>query len=182
LAAEIERSIEPDASVSDRASPALRDARAKLTALRKTMAARLGQLIRRYHDVLSGDYHAERDGRYVLPVRADAHVKVQGIVLGASASGATLYVEPQEVTSLGNELKVAEGVVMREEARVVAALSALAAQHAESALGALEAAVEADVLVAIVRWAAEAGAVAIAPDDEPRLRLRTLRHPLLLGT
>src|SRR5690606_11363245 len=57
LAAEIERSIEPDASVSDRASPALRDARAKLTALRKTMAARLGQLIRRYHDVLSGDYH-----------------------------------------------------------------------------------------------------------------------------
>lgn len=177
----IERAIEPDGSVSDDASPALREARRRVAELRKTLTARLGQLIRKYAEVLSGDYYAERDGRYVLPVRSDAHVRVPGIVLGSSASGSTLYVEPQELTGPGNELKVAEGAALREEARVIAALGELARAHAPALERAFEAAAEADVLLAVVRWAAESRSVAVEPDDGPRLALRAMRHPLLVA-
>jgi DNA mismatch repair protein MutS2 len=181
LRAEVARSIEPDGGVSDAASPALRDARKRVTELRRAVTGRLAQLIRRHADLLSGDYYAERDGRYVLPVRSDAHVRVEGIVLGSSASGATLYVEPQELTGLGNQLKVAEAAVEREQARVLSALSALAREHAAAARTAFGAAAQADVLVAIVRWAAETHSIAIAPDRERRVVLSGVRHPLLIG-
>ena len=49
--------------------------------------------------MVQADYYTEREGRYVLPVRADAHLRVPGIVLGSSASGATLFVEPEELTA-----------------------------------------------------------------------------------
>jgi DNA mismatch repair protein MutS2 len=181
LRAEIERSIEPDGSVSDAASPALRDARRRVSELRRQVTGRLAQLIRRHAELLSGDYYAERDGRYVLPVRSDAHMRVDGIVLGSSASGSTLYVEPQELTGLGNQLKVAEAAAEREQARVLAALGALAREHAARARAAFDAAAQADVLLAITRWAQETGSVAIAPDQERRLLLIGMRHPLLIG-
>jgi DNA mismatch repair protein MutS2 len=179
--AEIERSIEPDGSISDAASPALCDARRRVSELRRAVTGRLGQLIRRHAELLSGDYYAERDGRYVLPVRSDAHARVEGIVLGSSASGATLYVEPQELTGLGNELKVAEAAVGREQARVLAALGALAREHAEAARVAFDAAAQADVLLAVTRWAAETSSIPIEPVEERRLRLIGMRHPLLIG-
>ena len=181
LGAEIERAIEPDGSIADAASPELAAARRRVAQLRKSLTGRLGQLIKKYAEVLSGDYYAERDDRYVLPVRSDAHVRVPGIVLGSSASGATLYVEPQELASLGNDLKLAQAAALREEARVVAAISALAQEHAAAARRAFDVAAEADVLLALVRWAAEARAVAIPPDGEARMALSGVRHPLLVA-
>ncbi len=77
VAAELDRCIEPDGNVADRASPELGRARRAVTDTRKDLGQRLGQLIRRYSDVLSDEYWTERDGRYVLPVRSDAHLKVR---------------------------------------------------------------------------------------------------------
>ena len=54
-----------------------------------------------YADVLRERHHLEREGRFALPVRADAHRRVDGIVLGTSSSGATLFIEPRQVTELG---------------------------------------------------------------------------------
>src|SRR5690606_1875992 len=86
---------------------------------------RLGELVRRYADVLQGSYSTEREGRFVLPVRADAHYRVEGIVLGSSGSGSTLFVEPREVTEIVNRLRLREAEVEREVARVLAELTAL---------------------------------------------------------
>ena len=56
-----------------------------------------------------------REGRWVLPVRTDAHERFPGIVHATSGSGSTLFVEPRAVIPLGNRLKVLEGEVRREE-------------------------------------------------------------------
>jgi DNA mismatch repair protein MutS2 len=177
----LSESIEPDGSVADSASPELRSARRRVSEARKELQGRLGALARRYSEVLRDEYWTERDGRYVLPVRSDAHLPVEGIVLGSSASGATLYVEPQEITALGNRLKLAEAEVEREEARVLARLSGEAAALAEEIARALEACVEADVLASLARWAELTRSIAVVPDAEARIDLRAARHPLLVA-
>ena len=67
----------------------------------------------------------EREGRWVLPVRSDAHERFPGIVHATSSSGATLFVEPRAVVAMGNRLKVLEAEVKREEQAVYARLTAL---------------------------------------------------------
>jgi DNA mismatch repair protein MutS2 len=171
--------IDADGGLADRASPDLAHARRKANEMRQRVISRLDELIARYAEVLQDRYYTVRDGRYVLPVRSDSHIRVAGIVLGSSASGATLFIEPRAVTSLGNQLKVAMADVEREEARVLADLSDRARRHIEPLEGAWQACIEADVLAAIARLSESMDATAIELDEEPVLELRAMRHPLL---
>jgi DNA mismatch repair protein MutS2 len=181
LEAELASSIEPDGSVADAASPELARARRQTAEMRRTLSGVMTQLASRYAEVLRDRAYVERDGRYTLPVRADTHLRVPGIVLGSSASGGTLYVEPQEAVELGNRLQLAEAHVEREVARVLAELSG----HLESAADALDqayqACIEADVLRAFVHFARAADARVPTLSREPALSLRRIRHPLLLA-
>jgi len=177
----LERALDPDGSVSDNASPALREARARAREAREALKERLEGCLRTHADVLSGRYYTERDGRYVLPVRSDAHLRVDGIVLGSSASGGTLFVEPSEATAQGNRLKVRLAEVEREELRVLAELTEKVAQDAEAIRGSFEASVEADRLAALALWARAAKGHVIVPSTDDRIDLRQVRHPLLVG-
>jgi DNA mismatch repair protein MutS2 len=96
---EIARAFEADGSLADRASPRLAQLRQEHGTARARMISRLEEIMRRYAHVLSDAYWTERDGRYVLPMRADAHERFPGIVHGASGSGATLFVEPRVVSA-----------------------------------------------------------------------------------
>lgn len=182
LAKRLEDALESDGTLSDGASPELRQVRRRVNEARRELSQRLGELVTRYSEVLRERYYTERDGRFVLPVRADAHLRVSGIVLGASASGGTLYVEPQEITGLGNRLTLLLGEVEREETRVLAELTELVAVHLDAVKRAREVCINADVLAALVRWAFEAGAHSVFPEDEPLLLLQSMRHPLLVGS
>jgi DNA mismatch repair protein MutS2 len=180
LADRIGASLERDGTVSDSASPALREARLKAREVREELKRRLGELVQRYADVIQGQYYTERDGRYVLPIRSDAHYRVEGIVLGSSASGSTLFVEPREVTDLGNKLRVREAAVEREVARVLAELSAVLRERIEAVKVALEVCVEADVVAALARFAVETRSRAIDVADDARFDVQHARHPLLV--
>ncbi len=178
---ELDNALDEDGNVADRASDELAQARRRVASVRSELTTRIGRLVSRYSEVLRDAYYAERDGRYVLPVRADAHRRVPGIVLGSSASGGTLYVEPQEITELGNRLGVAEATAEREEARVLARLCDSAAVLADELQQAYEACLRADELGAIASWAREVEGVVVTPDPDSGIELRAMRHPLLLG-
>ena len=174
--------IAADGAVADRASADLSRARSKVREARDELKRRLGQLMGRFADLLQGQYYTEREGRFVLPVRSDAHLRVDGIVLGSSASGSTLFVEPRELTEIGNRLRVAEAEAAREEARVLTELSKdVNAVHNECE-AAFFACVAADLHGAASRWADETQSVVLSLDSEPRIELRGARHPLLLLT
>jgi len=181
LAAALDAALEPDGTVSDGASPELREARARAREAREALKERLEGCLRTHADVLSGRYYTERDGRYVLPVRSDAHLRVEGIVLGASASGGTLFVEPSEATAQGNRLKLRLAEVEREELRVLAELTEKVARHAEAIEGAFEACIEADRLASLALWARATKANVIVPSADDRIDLREVRHPLLVA-
>jgi DNA mismatch repair protein MutS2 len=186
---EITSAFEPSGLLADHASPRLRELRSEHAAARARMISRIEELIRRYAHILSDTYWTEREGRYVLPVRSDAHERFPGIVHASSGSGATLFVEPRVLIPLGNRLKMLEGEVRREEEAIYAALTARVAEVVSSVRGAIEALGHADLLLAVSRLARDLKlrfpeVVAAAPD----LRgdggfvadLRDLRHPLLV--
>ena len=174
--------IDEGGAVVDRASPELAHARAKVREARDEMKRRLGQLMGRFADLLQGQYYTEREGRFVLPIRSDAHLRVDGIVLGSSASGSTLFVEPRELTLVGNRLRVADAEAAREEARVLLALSSEVKAASDACEGAFFACVAADLCSAVTRWADETQSVVLAIQEDARLELRAARHPLLLLT
>lgn len=176
---ELQSSIDDDGTVADRASPELARARRQVTELRKQVKARLGELIHRYREALQDAYFAERDGRYVLPVRADAPFRVEGMVLGSSASGQTLYVEPRELSELGNRLKLSEATAEHEAQRVLAELCENLAPRADAVLGAVEVGAHADALRAIAEFAAATSANVLEFGAPGSLSLLGMRHPLL---
>jgi DNA mismatch repair protein MutS2 len=179
LLATLDFAIDPDGGLADRASVDLAQSRRRAGEMRQRVIARLDELIHKYREVLQDGYYTVRDGRYVLPVRSDSHIRVPGIVLGSSASGHTLFIEPGAVMSLGNQLKVALADVEREEARVLAELSERARRECAAINDAIEACVDADVLLAMVRIADVMKGIAIPVEDGPVLDLRVARHPLL---
>jgi DNA mismatch repair protein MutS2 len=181
LHAEIQRCIAPDGSVLDGASPALARARRQAGDLRDDLRQRLQRLLGRLGEAVQGQYVAERDGRYVLPIRADAPFRVEGFVLGSSASGSTLYVEPTETHELGNRVQRAEAEVRVEEARVLTELSAAVGALLPAVRQAAQACVQADCLRALALYARHCEALPFEPAREPRLELRAMRHPLLVG-
>jgi DNA mismatch repair protein MutS2 len=179
LEEDLAHSLDPDGTVADRASPELLRARKRTRDLREELKRKLGQLIERHADVVQADYYTEREGRYVLPVRADAHLRVPGIVLGSSASGATLFVEPEELTGLGNQLRIQEAEALREAAKVLVVLSGYLASDAEQVRVAQRACEEADVLGALARFARQTRSLIVPLVAEARFDLKSARHPLL---
>jgi len=174
------RAIDEHGRVVDDASPELADARAREKRARRALQEKLAAMMSRHEDVLREGGFVERDGRYGLPVRSDAHRRVEGIVLGSSGSGATVFVEPPEVTAIVNRLKMAEADSERAEEKVRIELSAAVAGRAEEALVAYEACIRADVLAALSSWAQKARAIAIVVDEGSSIELVCMRHPLLV--
>jgi DNA mismatch repair protein MutS2 len=117
--------VELDGTLRDDASAELKRLRNEINALRERIMGRLQDVIDKHADLLSDNYYTLRDGRYVLPVRRDAHDRLPGIVHGESSSGASIFVEPRGVIEHGNRLKLAEAERTREELRILAAASEL---------------------------------------------------------
>jgi DNA mismatch repair protein MutS2 len=179
----IARCFDPDGTLSDRASPRLRELRGEHLASRGRMIARIEEIQRRYSAILQDDYWTEREGRYVLPVRSDAHERFPGIVHASSASGATLFVEPRALIPLGNRLKMLEGEVRREEEQVLAQLTGRVLEAIGSVGFALEAIARADLRAATAKLARELSLrfpeLPDGKDADFVADLRALRHPVL---
>ncbi len=131
-----------------------------------------------------------RDGRYVLPVRAEARSAVPGIVHDSSASGATIYVEPLAVIELGNRWRELQAQERHEIERIMRTLSEAAGEAEHELVDAVERLARLDLALAKARLAEQIGAADLteAGNDAPwlveapaALRLVEARHPLLEG-
>lgn len=177
---EITGAFDADGTLADHASPRLRELRGEFRTARARMVSRMEELMRQYAHILSDGYWTEREGRYVLPVRTDAHERFPGLVHTTSASGSTLFVEPRVVIPIGNRLKVLEGEVRREEEAIYARLSGLLTDALPSVAAAFDALSHADVRAASAKLARDADLRFVPVLDEPVLELSAARHPLLV--
>ncbi|MCF7809902.1 Smr/MutS family protein [bacterium] len=122
---QLARTITPEATIRDDATPELARLRKaavmQLNLMRSKLTAMLPRLIKQ--GVLREQSFSVRDGRYVLPVRSDSLPKVKGIIHDRSASGGTLFVEPAIMITLGNELRSIELAERDEVRRILLQLS-----------------------------------------------------------
>jgi DNA mismatch repair protein MutS2 len=174
-------SFEEDGTLADAASPDLRRLRGDVRARRQEIRGRLERILRSLaKSVLTPDPTVTlREGRYVIPVLREAKAVLPGIIHDESASGVTIFVEPDAVIPLNNALREAELAVRREERLILRQLTHLLRPlHLDLgiAFGFL---VDLDTLFARARFRAAYGAGRVAFDEADRLRLRRARHPLL---
>jgi DNA mismatch repair protein MutS2 len=182
LAAAIEHQLDPDGRLLDRASPRLRAIRRHLQALRGEIEARLTRLLDRADiaAALQDRYVTVRNGRSVLPVRGDARRAVRGIVHDRSGSGATLFVEPEEVVELNNQI-TQRGLEERdEEQRLLTELTAEVHARLPELSRLVEGLGSLDLGFARAALAERLGASAPEVADGGDLELRAARHPLLV--
>jgi DNA mismatch repair protein MutS2 len=172
--------FDDDGTLADRASPELASLRAQVRALREKLSRTIEELMERYADVLQDRYYTIRDDRYVLPIRTDAHRRVNGIVHGHSGSEQTIFVEPREISALGNDLMIARMDVAREEQRVLAELSEEVRLRLPAVSASLEGATAVDLRVAAARLGIDLGGSVTGLSDDGATRLRGVRHPLMV--
>ena len=122
-----------------------------------------------------------RNGRYVVPVRADAKGRVRGIVHDQSGSGQTLFVEPLVAVELSNAWREAQLAVQAEEERVLDELSAHVGANAEALTADLDALARFDLWLCRARLADEMDAVRPTLAARPVVTLLSARHPGLRG-
>ncbi len=120
--------------ISDHASNALADIRRHLRGATDRIKDKLNQMV---HSPSMQKYMQDpiitvRNGRYVIPVRAEYRAQVPGLVHDQSASGATLFIEPMAAVEMGNELKQWELKERQEIERILAALSSEIAPYAQA--------------------------------------------------
>jgi len=177
------RSLAPDGTLNDEASPRLRRMRERIRGLRREIVRILESLLRAQETeaTFQERYVTLRHGRYVLPVRTEAKSRVRGIVHDRSQSGATLFVEPAEVVELNNDLIQSSREEEAEVARILLALT----DEVRAVLSELEALVDgigrADFIFARALLAERMAATEPEIDEEKTVRLLEARHPLLLA-
>jgi DNA mismatch repair protein MutS2 len=174
--------LEESGRVADRASPPLGDLRRQLAAVRQDRRDRLNDLMRRFAALLQDTVVAERNGRPVLAVKAGAAAQLPGLVHDSSASGSTVFIEPQAVIPLGNRIRQLEGQEREAEQAVLLELSGLVAVELPALDHLQEVLVQLDAALARARYGQWMGGVRPELDGDPLapLHLQDLRHPLLL--
>lgn len=133
----LNNAIDPDGSIRESASQELHRLMQRANDFKQQMRHRLDQILhsRRYEEVLQERYFAQREGRYVVPIKAEMQGRMPGIVHDVSSSGATLFLEPRELVDLNNSIKVVDLDVEREVRRILRELSALVAPHQPALAG-----------------------------------------------
>jgi len=172
-------SMDEHGILHDHASTTLHKLRREVADLRERIVGRLEQLMTEHAALLSDRFYTLREGRYVLPVRSDAHEPFNGIVHTASVSGATVFVEPRAIVQLGNRLKIAEAELEREQERLYAELSARVHERLPVVLACATAIDHADLRNACARLAVDTHAHIPQLVATPSIRLVAARHPLL---
>jgi len=176
--AEIRRCIERG-TVSSQASKTLKQTRGEIASLEGRIQDRLNSLLRQLRTHLSDALITQRNGRYVIPVKASSRGAVPGTVHGASSSGGTLFVEPEAIANLANELETWRAMEEAEIEQVLIMLSGHVAAHGDGLKATLGAVAELDLIFARARLSQNWGARPVDWNEQGLIDLVGARHPLL---
>src|SRR6185369_12250027 len=182
LRSTLARSFDPVGELLDTASPRLGGLRAAVRVAYDRLRRRLDALVgSELGGALQEPLITLRNGRYVVPVKAEARSRVKGIVHDASGSGATLFIEPMVAVELGNAWREAQAAEREEVERILDELSALVAANTEQLRGTLDALARFDFWAAKAALAADLDGTRAETATRPEVILLGARHPGLTG-
>ena len=179
LESEIRRVITPSLTVSDNATPELKEIRRKLKTLEANLNTRVASISISYSSYLSDNNVTIRDGHFVLPVKTVYKSKVLGIVYDVSSSGNTTFIEPLEIVQLNNDiasLKVQENDEVR---KILKALTSLVLLQEEEVRKNNIVISKLDFISAKAIYALDNEMHIAKNSDRQEIHLYEARHPLI---
>ena len=178
---EIRRGILSEDEIADDASSTLHSIRRSMRGMNDKIRAQMNSMINNTttRSYLQDTVITMRDGRYCLPVKAEAKSLVPGMIHDQSSTGSTLFIEPMAVVNLNNEYKELQLREQEEIEVILAGLSNLTASYATQLLADYELLTELDFIFARAAFAQTYNGVAPLFNDDGRIHIRKGRHPLL---
>lgn len=180
LAAEIQRCIR-NGQIDDYATKELLKIRKQITIQEERLKERLNQLLKsaKMKPFLQESVISQRNGRYVIPVKKEYRVKVRGAVLDTSASGSTLFVEPEEIGAFQEQMEWLYAEEQAEVEKVLISLTGMAEGKEKEIRLAIETMVHYDVLFAKAKYCRSIDAKRVNIYDGSLISFKEARHPLL---
>ena len=177
----IRRSIDEQGYVLDSASDQLREIRAQIRSYESRIKEKLENIIRssRTQKMLSEAIVTIRNDRYVVPVKQEYRQAFGGIVHDQSASGATLFIEPQSVVDINNHLSEKRAKEKHEIERILAALTAKVSEEAERLLNDIDVLSRIDFCFAKAKYARAINGSLPKLREDGRFKLKKARHPFI---
>jgi DNA mismatch repair protein MutS2 len=174
--------IDDEGNIRENATPELRQALNNADTAKSKLEERFQRLFRteRIREALQDSYITEREGRMVIPVRAEFKSRVDGIVHDSSGSGQTLFIEPTSIVPLNNQLKIAKLKVEQEKIIILQALARTIRELYEPLQRNMETLVSLDHIFARARLAKSMSAVCCPMNRDSVMALKEARNPELV--
>lgn len=181
LEEDIDRCIISEDEMADNASSKLKDVRRTIIRQNETIRVKMNQILNSASNrtLLQDTIVTMRQGRYVIPVKLEHRSKFPGIVHDQSATGATLFIEPQAIVNLNNELRQLELEEKIEMERILAELSASVADVHLELLNNQELLVKLDFIFAKGKLSVKEQGNPPTINDAGIIKIRQGRHPLI---
>lgn len=181
LEGEIDRCIISEDEMADNASAELRSIRRAMVRQNEALKAKMNHILNQSDNktILQDSIVTMRNGRYVIPVKQEHRSRVPGIVHDQSGTGATLFIEPQAIVNLNNELRQLELDEKAEINRILAELSGGVSEHYHDLINNQKLMLELDMFMAKGRLSIEMYGEEPEINDEGVLELKSAAHPLI---
>ncbi len=179
---QIDRIFTPSGDIKDNASPELKKIRNKINEKGEALRKTVNKVLRELSDsmLVQEDYITQRDGRIVLPVKAEHKRHVKGFIHSESSTGQTIYIEPEESLELNNEILSLNFAEKREIERILRNLTGLVGEKSYELELSHSTLAQIDKYFAIAQYSNEIiGNYPTLNENEP-LKIIDARHPLLL--
>lgn len=181
LEEKINDAIIAEDEISDKASPTLSDIRRKIRTASSKAREVLDKIVRssNYSKFLQDKVITQRDGRFVVPVRAECRGSIPGLVHDTSGSGQTVFIEPMGVVQANNDIRMLRNKEKAEIDRILLELSSMAGNCADSIIGSYQNLIDLNVIFAKGNLAYTMKAVTPIVNDKGYINLKKARHPLI---
>ncbi len=180
----IERAIDESGAVKANASKELQSVRRAISEKYDDLRKRLERILKSVSDqgFSQDDIITTREGRMVIPVKSEHKNRVQGFIHSASASGATVFIEPSETLETNNEIRSLQFQEQREVERILKELTGQIREEREHLLGSLAILARLDALHAKAKYSVEVIGVQPSVVESGGMKIVQGRHPILMMT
>ena len=177
----IKMTVKSEEEVADTASTTLADIRRKIRNASLRVKEQLEKLTRSgaYQKYLQDAIVTQRDGRYVVPVKAEFRNEVHGLVHDTSSSGATVFIEPMGVVEANNEIRILQSKEQEEIDRILRQLSSEVGTFADPIVESYHALVKLNLIFAKGHLAYKMKAIMPHVNTDGKINIKKARHPLI---
>lgn len=177
----INEAIIAEDEISDKASPALSQIRRKIRTASSKAREALDKIVRssNYSKYLQDKVITQRDGRFVVPVKAECRGNIPGLVHDTSGSGQTVFIEPMGVVQANNDIRMLKNKEKEEIDRILLELSSMAGDCADSIIGNYRTLIDLNIVFAKANLAYKMKATTPVINEDGVINLKKARHPLI---